>query len=514
MKRSSISIVIVTKDRPEELIRAIESIENSTIQPLEVIIVVNGSEKKPQIPKGKNQMNVIFINLPYNMGAAEGRNRGGIVARGEYILFMDDDAWLDKNCIDELISFASTNKNIGILQPKILTADSGTPPTLQGIAHDINLTTGRLTGVGIGEKDLGQYKLNKQIAFAGCVWMTSRFCFEQLAGYDPRFYIPYEDSDYSIRAHKAGFEVWYVSNAIVWHPQTKKTFINKYTTFIGITNPSRAYYVSRNKLLFLSKHSSTSSLILYLLLFMPLYSLIHSIFILTSRRLDILILYYRGLLNGLNFIWIELIKRLKIMLLAWVEPPVWLIDKRTRSILDIGCGDAVPMRMIKSRRNITWSVGIDLFLPYLYQDKMYSTHNRFLTQDVMKIKLEKDSFDTVICFQLIEHLKKHDALKLISKLEEISKNQVILATPIGEMYHPPVDNNSLQLHQSYFTDTELRQMGYRTYKYGWKWLLGEEGLAHKVGNLHLRRLIYFFTILLTPFMYLFGNYHVYAVKRK
>lgn len=218
-----------------------------------------------------------------------------------------------------------------------------------------------------------------------------------------------------------------------------------------------------------------------------------------------------------NLYW-EIDERLlpvKHFLLAWADPVCWLIDKRAESILDVGCGQGMPMQMIKKRMRVRKSVGVDLFEPYIEESKKKGIHDEYLVCDIRKLPYKNRSFDVVLALQVLEHLPKKDAWKVLEKMEKIARKQVIVSTPIGKMSHPAVDNNLLQLHKSSFLPKEFEKRGYKTLKMGRKILLGENGIVHRVQNDLIRKLIFTFNLLITPLFYLFqpiADYYLVAVK--
>lgn len=206
----------------------------------------------------------------------------------------------------------------------------------------------------------------------------------------------------------------------------------------------------------------------------------------------------------------------KVFLLSLEDPVCWIIDKSSESILDVGCGQGFPMKMIKSRMKVKKSLGVDLFKPYIEIGKKLKIHDRYVISDVRRLKFNDKSFDVVLALQILEHLKKKEAWKLVAKIEKIAKKQIIIATPIGKMYHPATDNNKLQLHLSAFYPEEFENRGYKIIRFGRKELLGENGLVHKINNDLLRKMVYGFSCLINISFYLFqplANYHFVAHKK-
>lgn len=212
----------------------------------------------------------------------------------------------------------------------------------------------------------------------------------------------------------------------------------------------------------------------------------------------------------------SVLRPLKVFILSWVEPECWIIDKSAKSILDVGSGQGLPMEMIKMRMKVEKSVGVDLFDPYLKETKRKKIHDSYVKKDVRKINFPSKSFDVVMALQVLEHLPKKDAWALLAKMEKIAKKQVMIATPIGEMYHPAVDDNHMQLHKCHFYPREFEKKGYKVTKVGIKSITGEFGIVHKIPNDFLRKVVYTLNLFITLATYLFQNkadYYFVASKK-
>lgn len=514
MKRYLISAIVVTRNRKVDLIRCLDSLKASSYKMFEIIVVDNGSSPSVKTWFPKKYPRIKLITNRENLGAAKGRNQGIFVSKGKFILFIDDDAVVDERMIQELIRVLRSERRVGIVQPKIY--DMEKRNILQGIGCDVNLLTGRVSALGIREKDNGQYEKIIELQSIGCIWMIKREIIDKIGGYDEVYFIPWEDTDFSFRAREAGFKILFAPKALAWHRGPKSTFVNPLIDYLGIRSPERAYRVVRNKIIFMKKHAKAFNFLLFLFIFLPLYAIVHSLIIIISFRLDLLLQYWKGLISGVLFVLSDAISHLKIFLLSFQEPVCWIIEKSAQSILDIGCGQGFPMQMIKMRMDIGKSVGVDLFKPYIEMGGKLKIHDQYVISDVRKLKFKDKSFDVVMALQVLEHLYKEDAWKVLEKLEKIAKKQIIVSSPIGRMYHPMEDNNKLQLHLSYFYPEEFENRGYKILKFGRREILGEGGLVHKVKNIFLRRLIYLLNFLITPLYYFYqpvSNYHFYAYKK-
>lgn len=510
-----VSVVIVSKDRKKDLIECLDSYLKSSYKRIEIIVVDNASNPPLLLWLPKKYPSVKLITSDTNLGAAEGRNKGLDYSEGEYIVFTDDDAKADKDMIRFLIEAFQKEKNAGIIQP--LVYDKQKKNMLQGAGHDIDLTTGRIRAWGVKEIDKGQYDGLREVPMCGCVWMVKREVFDKIGNYDADYFIPYEDSDFSLRTRKAGFKLFCYSIAKTWHQGVKKTYVHPWVEWLGITSKERAYRIARNKMMFMLKNSPFPNKLVFFFIILPNFVLMHFLIISFSGRFDILGNYLNGVVSGLWYCLTYPIRKpflslyqsldnisypLKMLLIAWSDPLPKVIDTSGESILDLACGQGKPMELIKYKMKVKYSVGVDLFEPYLKEARAKKIHTKYILGDIRKVKFPPRSFDIVIASHVLEHLTKNEAWKVLSNMEKIAKKQVIMVAPIGMHYHPASDGNIYQIHKSAFIPKDLEERGYNIRRYGWKWLLGHNRLVDRVGNDLLRKILYTFNILMTPVYYL------------
>ena len=106
----SVSVVVPTKNRPDEIARMLRSLRAQPTMPLEVIIVDQSTPGYALEPFGQ----LVHLNDPQIGGIAAARNRGVDLARGDVILFFDDDVVLETDCVREVaIAFAARPELVG-----------------------------------------------------------------------------------------------------------------------------------------------------------------------------------------------------------------------------------------------------------------------------------------------------------------------------------------------------------------------------------------------------------------
>lgn len=113
--------------------------------------------------------------------------------------------------------------------------------------------------------------------------------------------------------------------------------------------------------------------------------------------------------------------------------------KYANIVVDIGCG-ITPQEIIKP----TIHICCEPYLPYIqylqrHVEKWFDKNYVFLNitwQDLVKI-LPQKSVDTIFLKDVIEHVEKNKAKKLLKETEKIAKQQIIIFTPLGfiEQHH-------------------------------------------------------------------------------
>lgn len=509
MKNSLVSVVIVTRNRKKELFECLQSIFDQSRKPDEIVVVDNSSTENIKKSLEKKFPGIKFFRSDINLGGAGGRNLGLLHTKGKYILFMDDDAVADKNMLSELLGAVGKDKKTGIIQPKIYEKER--PDVIQGVGHGINLTSGRVYGIGVHEKDTGQYEKIMEIPMVGCTWMVKKEVFDNIGNYDEDIFIPYEDSDFSIRTRKAGYKIFYIPKAKVWHMGAKTTFVHPWLEWLGITSPERSYRVSRNKIIFMKKHASKSNFLIFMLIYEPVYAILHSAMILFTGRIDIFANYWKGLISGIDYSLLST----KLFLLSLADPVCRIADKSAKSILDVACGKGLPMMVLKQRMKFQKIEGVDLYEPYISECRRKEIHDSYLVCDVRKLVYKNKTFDIVMALQVLEHLDKNESLRVLASLEKIAKKQVIVSMPIGKTYHSAVDGNKLQLHKSGFFPEELEKRGYTVIKMGRSEIEGENGLINKFESNVWKKFVYLSILIVNSLLYFAqpcANYYMVAYK--
>jgi GT2 family glycosyltransferase len=199
---------------------------------------------------------LIIIKNDDNYGFAEGNNIGmRFVLKNldsDYVLILNNDTVVKKEFLTELVRCAIRNPDAGIIGPKILYYDK--PDILNAAGGKILWSVGAGLNIGMGEEDLGQHDIISEIDYLmGACLLISIDLIKKIGLMDKKFFLLHEETDFCIRAKKAGFELLLNPKAVIYHKE-------------GISgNPSsiKYYYMYRNRLLIIRKHQKPIKVFFY-----------------------------------------------------------------------------------------------------------------------------------------------------------------------------------------------------------------------------------------------------------
>jgi GT2 family glycosyltransferase len=193
-----------------------------------------------------------------NLGFAGGNNWGMRQTNGEYIFIVNNDTELTPDILQQLLLPFYKNHSIGIVCPKIKYFADRQTIQYAGF-RKMNSFTGRTSTVGEGEKDFGQYD-HSGITYGahGCAMMVKREVIDKTGMFPEKFFLYYEEWDWSARIQKAGYLISYQSEATIYH---------KDSMTVGKENPIKAYYHTRNRILFMRRNSNAVQLLTFTLFF-------------------------------------------------------------------------------------------------------------------------------------------------------------------------------------------------------------------------------------------------------
>lgn len=138
-------------------------------------------------------------------------------------------------------------------------------------------------------------------------------------------------------------------------------------------------------------------------------------------------------------------------------------------ILDVGCGFGTwhLIRVLVDQGGTrAYLVGCDVFRPYLKKVKKYNPYDDLVLCDVRFVPFRFSCADTVLVFEVLEHVEKEEGLNVLVNLEQLSKKNVIVTTPLGFYKQDKGRGNVFETHRSAWYEKDFARLGYVTRTYG------------------------------------------------
>jgi len=202
-----VSVIIVNYNGQNHLENCLKSLMNIAYKNYEVIIVDNNSTDE-SIEFVKNTYpSIIIIKLDRNYGFAEPNNIGAKIAKGDFLLFLNNDTEVSPNFIEKMVNVLNRDSKIAICQSLLLKPN-----------QEIDSSGDYVDELGRAYSSRKKLTEVKEILSArGASMMVKKNYFWDLDGFDKKFFASFEDVDLCWRAWLWGYKVVLVPDSIVYH---------------------------------------------------------------------------------------------------------------------------------------------------------------------------------------------------------------------------------------------------------------------------------------------------------
>ncbi|MFC1616837.1 glycosyltransferase family 2 protein [Candidatus Margulisiibacteriota bacterium] len=212
-----ISIIIVNYNGKKTLAKCLDfAVNHKTKYKFEIILIDNNSQDDSIkiIKRYKNKLK--FIQNIKNHGFSYANNQGIKIARGAYLFFLNNDAYLKESVIDKLTDYLKNNSKVGAVGPALLNIDNSPQYSGSILGH-------------------WQYK-KRSVSFVGFLSAAALLCpkkvIDMIGCFDENFFFYNEDVDLCKMIIKNGFKLAYYPFVQVIHHQGVSTTTRKEASII------------------------------------------------------------------------------------------------------------------------------------------------------------------------------------------------------------------------------------------------------------------------------------------
>lgn len=209
-----VSILVLNYNGASMLREALESLLQINFGPYEVIVVDNGSQDDSLAVA--SEFDVRVIETGANLGFSKANNLGVDAAEGDYVLFVNNDMRFDREFVTPLVEVLDGDPTIFAVDSKQFDWEGHQP-----------IHGARRWERGSPIEAFWPFRREVQLfdpagpTFTpwGCAsnLMVRKWMFEELGGFDPTFFLDYEDLDLCWRAWMRGWGTVFVPRSLTYH---------------------------------------------------------------------------------------------------------------------------------------------------------------------------------------------------------------------------------------------------------------------------------------------------------
>jgi len=252
MKTGDVWVVIVNFDGGEANLRAVASVFLQGVPPEHVVFVDNGSTDGSFEAVRAAHPRVVALANGANRGFGEASNRGlahALEAGAAAVLLLNNDAVLERDCLDRLVATLAADPHVGVCGPLVLAGLSGSRVWAAGGRMTWRTNLSQLVGHGRDVTAADREECDVDYV-PGCSMLIRRELVEAQGALDAELFAYHEDVDFCLRARAGGWRVRHVGSALCRH--------DAHHTTGGGYNPRRKYMMAVNSVWFLRRHGNAA----------------------------------------------------------------------------------------------------------------------------------------------------------------------------------------------------------------------------------------------------------------
>ncbi len=186
----------------------------------EIIIVDNASRDGTTHYLANYQCTVIINKI--NQGFAKANNQASRIAQGEYLLFLNNDTYIMEGFLETMVETFKIDPKIAVVGCLLIKQDinkiqhAGVMFTPDYLPYELGLPLARISP-GITMSDPRSKSVREVPSVTAACMMVKKSVFQEVGGFDERYWCGWEDSDFNLKVRERGYKVWYNGNAVVYH---------------------------------------------------------------------------------------------------------------------------------------------------------------------------------------------------------------------------------------------------------------------------------------------------------
>jgi len=247
----TVAIVILNWNNAPDTIDCLHSVAKLDYPNYTILVVDNGSTDDSVAKISAHFPTVEILETGKNLGYAEGNNVGirwVMQKAADYVFVLNNDTLVEPAMLTKLVQAAELYPELGMAGPLMYCIEP--KDILFAAGSFIDWSKGKIWHRGMFQpaaRYAGSNQPEPVDFISGCGVLVRRQLIEVAGILDPIYYLNFEDIEWSVRANRYGFQVWYVPQAVMWH---------KISASLGQESAANTYYTTRNALHFFWHNAS------------------------------------------------------------------------------------------------------------------------------------------------------------------------------------------------------------------------------------------------------------------
>ncbi len=220
-----ISVILVSYNTAQMSIDSLDCLYRSEGDyELEVFVIDNASKDNSVELISSKYPHIKLIKNQTNVGFGRANNQALPFIKGDFVLLLNTDAFVDKDSIQKSLNYMINNPRCGVLGAKLLSRNDELQPSCRYFPSPFNLFAVRtgLSAVLPGIKLVDDPNFNPDLTqhcdwVPGCYYMVRKEVVDTVGLFDPLYFLYSEEVDHCFSVKKAGWDVVYCADVSVIH---------------------------------------------------------------------------------------------------------------------------------------------------------------------------------------------------------------------------------------------------------------------------------------------------------
>lgn len=228
-----LSILIVNTNQKYFSRMCVEAIEKSRVNfEYEIIVIDNHStdESIGLLHEMEKAGRIKLVESGGNLGYGKANNLGATHAKGEFVIVSNPDVFVNETTMQTLVDYMEQHPEVGLAGPRLKYYNGETQATCRRYMSFLDLVIKRtpLKRIPVYRRRLKNYLMedfdhsqsSEVDLITGAYFIMRRAVYNEVGGFDPRYFLFMEDYDLCLKLHLAGYKV-------VYHPKSEALHYHK-----------------------------------------------------------------------------------------------------------------------------------------------------------------------------------------------------------------------------------------------------------------------------------------------